>query len=125
MAEPRLFRGWTARALVMKALAALLLLQSFALSGAGVSRPAADGAAAVCHAETIGRDAPAHPGPTPGHCAACLCLHAVEAPPPAVAATDAFAPLADAAPERATRGAAPLPPAGRAGAWSSRAPPRA
>ncbi|ATQ67426.1 MULTISPECIES: hypothetical protein [Methylosinus] len=119
MARTRLFRGWTA--LATKALAALLLLQ---LAFAGPGAVAAQGQGwSVCHVERSG-GAPA-PSQAPHLCAFCPCLHIVEAAPPALGSADAPLPFAEIAASRPPSATAPLTPAGRAGAWSSRAPPHA
>jgi hypothetical protein len=124
MAEPRPFRNRTARALATRAIAALLLLQLLvpAFAGHGLATPAVPGWS-VCHAAENG-GAPA-PSPAPHHCAYCPCFHIIAAPPPALSSGDALTLLAEAAQTRQSAGAAPLAPAGRAGAWSSRAPPLA
>ncbi|MBY6242598.1 hypothetical protein [Methylosinus sp. Sm6] len=125
MAKPRPSSVWSARALVATVLAALLqqlLVPGFAGYASGA--PTAY-FAALCHAAQSRGDAPAQPGPTPGHCAFCPCLTIVDALPPTVTMADALAPPVESAAARLFGAEAPAPPAGCAAAWSSRAPPLA
>jgi hypothetical protein len=118
---------WT-RAPLAGALVLLLLLQGLVLAGAGRALvPGAGFAAAgiVCHSQQDEAERPGSPAPrSHAHCALCPCLSSGPALDAAlVVAILLSAPPPAAATPRAGPGESTLPPAGRAGAWSSRAPP--
>jgi hypothetical protein len=124
--------GRSTRAPLAGALVLLLLLQSLAVAGAGRALAPGAGVAVgpaaaeiVCHSPQDGAERPGPAAPrSHAHCALCPCLSAGPALDAAlIVAILLSAPPPAAATPRAGPGEVSLPPAGRAGAWSSRAPP--